>query len=406
MSFNKGAILNFKNNINTGFLVKQNNFTIKNAYIKGNGKTAADFYTGYGILLFGVDHCSIINSTFDGISGNGILILPSSDKGCNNTSIRNNTFINHVFNISENGDESAIMMGYSGKNYAHNNNLIENNLISGNNLLKVGIGFIGHGNNNVITNNKISNCIAYGIVSYESDIVGNTMNNIHISDNEIRNIGEVGNKTTVKGMGIYLMTSNNAVISKNKIYNTLRNSDRTETLGQGSISVSLSPGAMVAGNMLDGSAMYGIVSDYSFGSNFIDNTIQNTKKSGIYFINMNDVKVSGNIFKNIGEVVIKGFFEHTSLPRIKDQLRNDKYKNISTGNNFIITKNKIYSEKEVLYFEASGQNQSQKSQKNRLSDNIVENNEVIGAVKRENELFHFRQESTGNNDVRNNTIIR
>jgi hypothetical protein len=336
--FEKGSTINFTNNRNTGFLISHDNFTLKNAYIKGNGKSAADFYSGYGILLSGVSNANILNNTFDAISGNGILFMPaSSNKGCSNNIVRNNKFINHVFNISKNGDESAIMLGYSGKNYMHDNNVIEDNTISGNDVLKVGIGFISHGNNNIIRNNKISNCIAYGIITYESDIDGTTMNNTQIIGNEIRNIGEVGNNVTVKGMGIYLMTSNNATISDNKLYNTLRNSDKSETLSPGAISVSLSPGATVSNNYIDSSGMYGIISDYSFGSKFINNTVQNVKKSGVYFINMNDVLISDNTFRNIGEVVIKGYFENTSLQYIKDQLRGDKYKNIDTGNNFIVS---------------------------------------------------------------------
>jgi len=404
--FEKGSFVNFTDNKNTGFLINHNNFTLKNAYIRGNGKSAADFYSGYGILLFGVDNCNISDNTFDAISGNGLLILPSPKKGCSNNSVKNNRFINHIFNITKNGDESAIMIGYSGKNYLHDNNLIEKNTIAGNDLLKVGIGFIGHGNNNIIRNNKIANCIAYGIVSYESDVVGDTMNNTQIIGNEIRNIGETGTKTTVKGMGIYLMTSNNAMISNNKVYNTLRNSDKSETLGQGGISVSLSPGATISGNLIDGSAMYGIVSDYSFGSNFVNNTVRNVKKSGVYFLSMNDVKVSGNIFENIGEVVIKGYFENTSLPRIKEQLRGDKYKNIDTGNNFTVINNKFYSNKDILYFEAKERDVSQKYMGNKLNYNIVENNEIIGNSKKQNELINFRQEASGNNSIQRNRITK
>lgn len=405
--FDKGSIVNFTNNRNTGFFVRHDNFTLQNAYIKGNGKSAVDFYTGYAVLLNGVANCNISNNTFDAISGNGVLFMPTSaNKGSSNNVVRGNKFINHVFNISKNGDESAIMLGYSGKNYMHDNNLIENNTISGNDVLKVGIGFISHGNNNIIRNNKISNCIAYGIITYESDIDGTTMNNTQIIRNEIRNIGEVGNNVTVKGMGIYLMTSNNATISDNKLYNTLRNSDRSETLSPGAISVSLSPGATVSNNYIDGSGMYGIISDYSFGSKFVNNTIQNIKKSGAYFINMNDVKISDNTFRNIGEVVIKGYFENTSLQYIKDQLRGDKYRNIDTGNNFTVSNNKFYSDKDILYFVATDKDLSKKYIGNKLKNNTVQNNEIIGNSKTQDQLIHFRQETPAINLIQKNRIIR
>lgn len=404
--FNKGSIINFTNNKNTGFFVRNDNFKLYNAYIKGNGKSALDFYTGFAVLLNGVSGCDISNNTFDNVSGNGILFMPNSQqKGCSNNMIRNNKFINHIFNISKNGDESAIMLGYSGKNYMHNENLIENNTIDGNDVLKVGIGFIAHGNNNIIKNNKISNCIAYGIVSYESDTDGKTMNYTKILDNEIRNIGEIGQRITFKGMGIYLMTSNNATISKNRVYNTLRNSDKSETLAPGAISVSLSPGANVSDNYIDGSGMYGIATDYSFGSSFVNNTIQNIKKSGAYFMNINDIVVSGNIFKNINEVVIKGYFENTSLPYIIEQLRDSKYKNINTGNNFKIINNKFYSSKAILYFESS--DISRKNYPiNIIGNNIVENNEIIGNSKMQSDLFFIRQKKEANNNIiRANKIV-
>jgi hypothetical protein len=121
---------------------------------------------------------------------------------------------------------------------------------------------------------------------------------------------------------------------------------------------------------------------------------------------MNDVKISGNTFKNIGEVVIKGYFENTSLPRIQEQLRDNRYKNIDTGNNFTVTNNKFYTNKDILYFEATGKDLSQNYKGNKLNNNVVENNEVIGNFKKQNELVHFRQEISGNNFIQKNRIIK
>lgn len=403
--FEKGAVLNFTSNISSGFIVQNDFFTLKNAYIKGNRKSAMDFYSGYAVLLSGVEHCNIFNNTFDGISGNNLVFYPNAqNRGSSFNHINSNTFLNPVFKISETGDESLIMMGYSGYNYMHNNNIIQNNILDGANIIKLGIGFIGHGDNNVFKKNKISNCLGYGIVSYESQVVGNTMKNNQIIENEIRNIGQVEDKKTVKGMGIYLMTSINALISGNKIYNTLRNSDRTETLGAGAISVSLSPNVVVEKNFIDGSEMYGIVSDYSFGSKFLYNFVQNTSKSGALFLNMNDVTISGNTFKNIGEVVLKGRFENTSLPYIKEQLRGDTYKNIDTGNNFIITNNKFYSDKEILYFVGSEADPSRNNPGNLIKNNVVKNNQIFGNSKKQEELINFRKANNFKNNILYNTV--
>ena len=404
--FEKGAILNFTSNLSSGIIVQNDFFTLKNAYIKGNGKSALNFYSGFAVLLSGVEHCNITGNTFDNISGNNLVFYPNSqNRGSSFNHINSNTFLNPVFKISETADESLIMMGYSGYNYMHNNNIIENNILDGANFIKLGIGFIGHGDNNVFRKNKISNCLSYGIVSYESQVVGNTMKNNQIIDNEIRNIGQIGYKKTVKGMGIYLMTSIHALVSGNKIYNTLRNSDRSETLGAGAISVSLSPDAVVENNIIDGSEMYGIVSDYSFGSQFLTNTIQNTVKSGAYFINMNDVIISGNTFKKIGELVLKGYFENTSLQYIKDQMRIEKYKNLDTGNNFVITKNKFYSDKDILYFVGTPADPSTNYPGNQIKNNVVTDNQIFGPSRNQDQLINFRQANQSKIKIKNNKVI-
>ncbi len=400
----KGSVLNFTTT-NSGFAVMHDNFVLDGGNIKGNGQTAKDFYTGYGILLNGVQNCTIKNTTFDNIAGNNILFYPTSDgKGCSNNLIQNNLFMNPALDVKEINDFSAIMMGYSGKGYMHNSNRIEGNNIDGNDKLSIGIGLLGHGNDNIIINNKISNLRSYGVLIYELAVEGNTINNTIIQDNEIRNIGEVGKAKSPKGMGIYIMTANKTKIIGNKIYNTLRNSDETETLGAGSISVSLSPDVDVQNNIIDGTFMYGIVSDYSFGSQFLGNTISNTKKSGMYFINMNDVTISNNIFSNIGGVALRGYFENTSPQNIKDQIRIEKYKNIDTGANFKISGNKFNTDKEVLYFIGTPADAGRKYPGNKIKNISFENNEVLGNSKNIDELVLFNIEKKGSNKIKNNKI--
>jgi hypothetical protein len=47
--------------------------------------------------------------------------------------------------LGEIGDDAGILLGYSGDGYFHENNIITNNEIDGNNILKIGAGIIGHG---------------------------------------------------------------------------------------------------------------------------------------------------------------------------------------------------------------------------------------------------------------------
>ncbi len=407
LNFERGSVIQFTDEKSSGFLVQHDYFTLSNVHIKGNSRSSMNFYEGYGVMVNGASYCRIFGNTFEGISGNNIFLYPSSSgKGCNYNIIKDNYFKNPAFNVSRNGDESAILLGYSGANYSHDNNIIENNIIDGNNILKIGIGIVGHGKYNLINNNRIANVSAYGIISYESQNLGNTLCNTSIICNEISNVGETGLNRTVKGMGIYLMSSTKSIVSRNVIYNSLINSDETETLGAGAISVSLSPNVIVESNIIDVSYMYGIVSDYSFGSSFVGNTISNTRKSGMYFINMNDVSVKGNVFRKMKTVAIKGYFENTSLPYIQEQMVSDKYKNIETGNNFVISGNKFFTDNDVLFFTGHKEDIFKKYPGNLIRNNIFEKNTITGSNKKIEDLVVFTNNVIGSNKVIFNTVLK
>ena len=406
ISFINNSKIIFTDSNNSGIALANDFCTVKNGTLEGTGRSSSDFYKGYGILVYGSSHNTISNMTLKKISGHNIFFIQRKN-GCKSNIIRNNRILEPAFYLGSLGDEAGILLGYSGNNYMHEDNIVEDNYIDGNNMLKIGIGIIGHGSGNIFRRNKVFNCLNYGILSYESEYTDLHLYNTQIIDNYVKNVGEIGTRTTVKGMGIYLMKSKNSKVSGNVVLNTLRNSDQTETLGPGAISISISPNTFVEKNTIDGSFMYGLVSDYSFGSFFRNNTISNTRKSGAYFINMNNAEVSGNIFKNIGATAIKGYFETTKLPYIlnsKHTLNTDTYKNIDTGNNFKITGNKFYTDKDVLYFEGTAVEKT-RPYGNKIKNNIIENNEVIGATKKQENLFHFRQEVSGSNKIRNNKIL-
>lgn len=401
--FEKGAKMVFNNSNDSGFVVLNDNFILDGAYLQGSGQPAKDLYSGFGILLKGVSNCTIKNSVFDKISGIGILVYPKNETiGSSFNKIIKNQFINPVFDMGGKSDESAILIGYSGKGYMHSNNEVRNNKVDCGYKLKIGIGLIGHGANNIFANNDVSNCRSYGILVYESIYNDTSLYGNKVWNNIVKNIGEINDQKTVKGMGIYFMKSYNSEVVGNKVYNTMNNSDETESLGPGAISLSLSQNSLIKDNFIDGSYMYGIVTDYSFGTKILNNTVQNIRKSGAYFINENDIVVSENIFRNIGQVVLKGYFENTSLPFILDQLVTNEYKYKQTGWNFMITGNKFYTDKDILYFTGTTAEQVKGNIVNEIGNNTFENNTIFNNIKPIKDLVVFKQEKTGTNKIQNN----
>ncbi|RDI12179.1 right-handed parallel beta-helix repeat-containing protein [Flavobacterium sp. AG291] len=400
--FTKKSQLKSVSNINGILLIVHNNCIVKNGKFIGNNQSTDTFYNGFGVQLSDTENCKILNSEFSGISGLPIF-LSYSRKGCKNNIVENNRIFKPAINLSQGGDEAGIMLGYSGDGYFHENNTISNNVIDGGDVLEIGAGIIGHGRNNTFSGNEISNCLSYGIVAYESAYTDVSLSGTIVKGNTIRNIGQVGEKTTVKGMGIYLMKSMDSKVSENKLYNTLRNSDKSETLGAGAIAISGAINAIVENNLIDGSGMYGFVNDYSFNFKFRNNTIKNTVKSGAYFINVSNGDIESNYFENIGAVVLRGYFENTGLDYIKKQWKISTYLNLETGQNLKIINNTFDSEKEILYFKGT----SGKEQKieNKIKNNIFADNTIVrrSNTPLKDEDIAFRTES-GNNIIKNNII--
>lgn len=407
--FEEGSKLVNKKNQKGLFLIKGNDFTLRNLELIGDNLSSIDMYSGFGVMLSGVKNAKIINCKFKQISGISIFLSRNSNgEGCENALILKNIISNPAMNISDYGDESGILLGYSGDNYFHKNNIIKDNIIDGNNKLKIGIGIIGHGDNNFIQNNKIANCLAYGIVAYESEYTDKSLFRTNIINNTVENIGEVGNKKTKKGMGIYLMKSQNSLVRNNKVINTLRNSDQSETLGAGGISLNGALNTIVEGNTIDNSFMYGIVNAYAFNSVIKNNTIKNTRKSAIYLINVNDLKIFENTIESANDVMIKGFFENTSIERIRKMWKVEKYTNINTGNNIEIFKNTFVKPKEILYFynsSSSDNNQNINYKENVIGNNTIYNN-TIYTDKMEDIKLLIKFANGKNNKIENNKFIK
>lgn len=400
----KDAEVYFVNN--NGIILQNECIVVEGITFRGNGQSSKEFYSGYAILLNGAKHCIIKNNIFENIAGNNIFFYPRNGRiGSSHNVVCNNQFINPKFNISSNGDEGAIILGYSGTDYEHSYNKIENNIIDGNFTLKIGIGLIGHGNHNIIKKNTIKNVLAYGILLYESKNLGFTLYDNEIVENTILNIGEQGNKFTFKGMGIYVMSALRSVIAENIVTNTLLNSDKSESLGAGAISVSLSPNSIIKDNEVLRSGMYGIVSDYSFNSTLTGNRITEVKKSAMYFINQNDILVKNNHFQNIGETVFKGYFQNTGIGSIRDQIANKKYHNLETGNNIKIENNQIITDNQLLFF--TGTTKNQVGLDNKIGNNTFAYNIITRSSAKELEEEDIAFIHTKNkNKIIGNKIIK
>ncbi|WP_390456377.1 right-handed parallel beta-helix repeat-containing protein [Chryseobacterium sp. Alg-005] len=403
IAFAKNATLNLRNENEGGLIIAHNNVTVKGGAIIGNGLSTKDFYKGYGILLSGAKNGTIKNIILKKISGIGLFIANAGEKGSSNNTVINNKFINSAMNLGQSGDTLAILLGYSGYNYSHDNNVIKNNLIDGDNQLKIGIGIIGHGNNNIIENNTIQNLLDYGVMAYESQAVGGTLNKTIIRNNTITNIGEIGNKQTVKGMGIYIMKSHNSIIEGNKVSYVLRNSDRTETLTQGAIASSGGENVKIINNTISESPMYGIVMAYGFNSEISNNKINNVKKSGIYLINLNDIQIKKNILKNVGDVVFKGKFGYTGDQIYSNNKLLNKHQNEFTGKNISIVGNEVYSPKELVYF--AGDDATNITSKNIISNIDFSDNIVYGQNIKINSLINYKN-TDGKTTIKNNKTIR
>lgn len=307
----KNVVFKLKNQ--NGIVIKGSNIKINNIKFEGSNISAKDFYSGYAILLVGTQNVNISNNVFSRVSGNNIMALPAGTRGCKDVKIIANTFKSPAYTSTIIGaDNSAILLGYSGIGYSHESILIESNRIDGGNVLNHGVGVLGHGKNIIVKNNTISNFLSYGVLFYETADDEFSLTNNSIIGNTITNIGEVGNKKTKKGMGIYLMKSHSTVIENNILDNVMRNSDKSETLASGAISINGGQNCTVVNNTILSSNMYGIVPAYAFNTIIESNKILQTARANLYFISCSDLVIQGNDFNSSSRDYIKGFLAHTS----------------------------------------------------------------------------------------------
>ncbi|TWR28000.1 hypothetical protein FPZ42_01930 [Mucilaginibacter achroorhodeus] len=347
-TFDKGARLVIAGNLNGGIKIANDYCDVRNGYIEGNGQTADnDPNHGFGVMLFGASHCKIVNTTFDKVSGNNIAVYHNNTQGSSYNLIKNNTLINPAYSRLKNIDAGGIMLGYSGDNYFHTYNVVEGNTVDGNGVLAIGVGIIGHGKNNTFKNNVIKNCLRYGIIAYNHVYTTMTLQSTSILYNKVSNIGNV-NSSEPWGMGIYLMQSHYSKVIGNTVSNTLLNTDNSNILPPGAISLNGCISSLVKDNSILNSQKFGIAISQSYNTNITNNIIDGVKKSGLYILNTSFNSITGNTIKNIGEYAVLGAFYYTGLPAF-NYFNVEKYKRIVTGDSITISNNKFYCNSDKVF---------------------------------------------------------
>lgn len=362
-----------------GIVLANDNCSVINAYIKGNGVSSPNIALGYGVLMSGVSNCKVLNSTFTNISGINIFLISHGNKGCSKCVVDGNHIRYPAFSRDISQDASCIMLGYSGTGYFHTNNVVSNNEVDGNGIIAHGIAIIAHGMDNAIISNHVINCLRYGIISYESKYEDYTLMRTTISHNIVENIGNPGGKASPYGMGIYLVQSHYSIVKNNRLNNCCINTDNSQTLPAGEISLNGATYSVVDSNIITNSHKNGIACAMTFHTDITNNTVDGTVQAGIYLINTATNIIKNNTIKNAGAYAIRGFFESTSKPNLLADMTIKKFQNISTGDGVEITNNKIYSNSpQVIYMTGEDPDPKSNYKGNALHNVSIHDNTFIG----------------------------
>lgn len=232
-------------------LVNCTNTTLANLTIMGNG-LADDQASGYSYHAIKVINCRniilehnrIVNS-----SAGGIYLFDTQY-----AEITNNYF-------DGNKRLADISVGYAQSTNGLRNILVSNNTcISENNY---GIMCQGWGETITITKNIVKNKKGYGICVYLMETSAEQVwDKVIINENHLENISYNADSGIYDGMGIYLQTVNNVVVSNNILKNILLNrpdvSDPNRTLNPSAIAISSCNKVACVNNIINGSVIDGI----------------------------------------------------------------------------------------------------------------------------------------------------
>lgn len=220
--------------------------------------TSPNLYEGWAIAISNARRAIVRNCLFSGLRRGGILVADSDD--CR---IEANIFVDAL--VRGDGRERQAETGYD----IFVAGTASRNLVTGNQCLSgVGTGIgcqtvtLGKSQyGNVIRANMIRNQPAYGIMVYLSDINDRAepvsrIDAITIEGNDIADIsGSIRTEggTIFYGCGIYLQTTNDAIVCGNRIANT--NTDRrlpfSGSAVPAAIGISGYGNAVVTGNIID-----------------------------------------------------------------------------------------------------------------------------------------------------------
>jgi parallel beta-helix repeat protein len=266
---------------------------VRDLALTGNAG-GANPYNGVVAIVAGSSYCKVERVTVSGCASSGVYL-----NSANNNTIRNNSFTGFT---GINQDQSDILLGISGTGCSYN--VIDGNECFGGGFHGIALEATSGSPNlyNIVTNNRVGQHAAYGILSYSSTSIVDNFN--QIIGNYVENIQ--GNVLSgASGAGIYAVGAGGEVIANNIIRNCCVQTSAT-TLAPGAIGISNSSATTpcsVTGNVISGmTKYYGIyVTTSTVGATITGNSIAhpvNTTGSPIGINASSNMAVSANQITN------------------------------------------------------------------------------------------------------------
>lgn len=326
------------------FKINADNCKILEGEIEGFGSASSVYSTGAGIVLNGVKGCEISYTKISKTGGAPILLLATStNKSCVDNVIAYND-IDCTLPTKRGFDTGAIMMGYTNEqsnNYSHDHNHIYANNVDGGWVVDHGASLIGWGKRNTFSQNKIVNCLEYGIVVYQSPYVDNKLFDNIVTGNFIDGVGHITDNLSFKGMGIYLQKSDSSIVSNNIVRNTIKGNNGDDGLARAAIAINGCNSTVVDSNIIVNSARYGIQLAQCFDCKATNNSLDNVVEDGIRITHSSKLKVTGNSGRRIGRY---GVFVYSA-----DRTTGRADTNGPSGDNIDILFNDIESTSEGIW---------------------------------------------------------
>lgn len=284
-----------------GFVLAGNNQSVIGFNrLEGSG-TGSESFTGTAILLAAAKNAKVLYNNIINPSACGVYAVTQGTEAVENCEIAHNTIFNPM-GIGG-GNNSCILFGYNNETL-HKYNDVHNNTVDGNNHSTFGIGLVGNGKALSFRNNKIKNCIHYGIVQYSAIFeIEEFIEDARIEGNNIENIGQqVGGNQY--GSGIYINNHKNFIVKDNILDGTNIDSV-TSPLALGAISMALCFGGVVSGNNITNvvntlvpAIHLSVSDDVTINKNFVDNC-----ESGVFTNGNTRTLITNNTFKTSGNCV-------------------------------------------------------------------------------------------------------